>query len=151
MNELFIKNTISIHAPAAKVWDALTNPNQTKKYMFGCETASDWKQGSSLLWVMNQEGKEITAVKGVINKIEPAKRLEYTVIDPNSGMADIPENYLTVNCELTEKNGDTTLSVSQGDYSKVGEGQKRYEHSMAGGGWQSVLEAIKKLVEAANS
>jgi len=148
MEGLFVENTINIHAPAAKVWDALTNPDQTKKYMFGCETVSDWKQGSSLLWNMNHDGKEITAVKGVIRNIEPAKRLEYTVIDPNAGLADVPENYLTVNYKLEEKNGDTILSVSQGDYNKVGDGPKRYEHAMAGGGWQSILEEIKKLVEA---
>jgi uncharacterized protein YndB with AHSA1/START domain len=147
MEGLFVENAINIHAPAAKVWDALTNPNQTKKYMFGCETVSDWKQGSSLLWNMNRDGKEITAVKGVIRNIQPSKHLEYTVIDPNAGLADVPENYLTVNYKLEEKNGDTILSVSQGDYNKVGDGPKRYEHAMAGGGWQSILEEIKKLVE----
>lgn len=49
MSPLFIKNTITINAPITKVWDALINPEQTKKYMFGCEAVSDWKVGSSLL------------------------------------------------------------------------------------------------------
>jgi len=43
---LLIKNTIVINAPASKVWDALVNPEQTKKYMFGCETICDWQPGS---------------------------------------------------------------------------------------------------------
>ena len=49
MESLFVKNIININAPALKVWDALVNPEQTKKYMFGCETVSDWKPGSPLL------------------------------------------------------------------------------------------------------
>lgn len=46
---LQIQNTITIASPASKVWDALVNPEQTKKYMFGCETVSDWKPGSHLI------------------------------------------------------------------------------------------------------
>lgn len=46
---LIIKNVIEISAPAYKVWNALVNPEQTKQYMFGCETVSDWKKGSELL------------------------------------------------------------------------------------------------------
>ena len=65
MNQLLIvKNTITINAPASKVWDALTNPEQTKKYMFGCETVSDWRKGSPLLWKGNYEGKEMALVTG---------------------------------------------------------------------------------------
>jgi uncharacterized protein YndB with AHSA1/START domain len=46
MKELIVRNSIIINADAAKVWNVLTSPDQTKKYMFGCETVSDWKQGS---------------------------------------------------------------------------------------------------------
>ena len=69
---LFVKNTITINASANKVWDALVNPEQTKKYMFGCETVSDWKVGSELLWKGNYEGKEMIFVKGHIINIEPS-------------------------------------------------------------------------------
>jgi len=98
---LIIKNSITINAPASKIWDALTNAEQTKKYMFGCETVSDWKTGSSLLWKGNYEGKEMIFVKGHIADIKPEKFLAYTTIDPNNpAIADIPENYLTVTYDL---------------------------------------------------
>jgi len=54
---LIVKNSITINAPAAKVWNALVNPEETKKYMFGCETVSDWQVGSPLIWEMEYEGK----------------------------------------------------------------------------------------------
>ena len=145
---LIVKNTILIKATAKKVWDALTNPEQTKKYMFGCETVSDWIPGSSLLWKGNYEGKEMVFVKGNIVTIEPNKILAYTVIDPNGTIEDIPENYLTVTYLLSNENGQTLLTVTQGDYSKVANGEKRYKEAYNNGeGWNPILEQIKKLIE----
>jgi uncharacterized protein YndB with AHSA1/START domain len=147
-NELLVKNTITINATPAKVWDALTNPEKTKKYMFGCETVSDWKKGSALLWKGSYEGKEMIFVKGEILEIEPEKKLVYTTIDPNSNIDDVSENYLTVTYTLTEESGKTVLTVTQGDYSKVAEGEKRYAEAYNGGeGWNPILVEIKKLVE----
>jgi len=146
---LIVKSSISIQATADKVWDALTNPAQTKKYMFGCEALSDWKVGSPLLWKGNFNGVEVVAVKGDILQIEPGKFLAYTVIDPNNpSIPDLPENYLTVTLELSEKDGQTLLTATQGDYSTVAEGESRYKHTVDGGGWDPILVEIKKMLEA---
>ena len=146
-NPLIVTNSITINAPAEKVWDALVNPEQTKKYMFGCETVSDWKPGSELLWKGNYEGNDMVFVKGKIVEINHGKFLSYTTIDPNSGITDIPENYLTVTYDLKEENGQTILTATQGDYSTVGDGEKRFRETLDGGGWQPILEEIKKLLE----
>jgi uncharacterized protein YndB with AHSA1/START domain len=149
MEPLFIKNSISINSSPQKVWDALINPEKTKIYMFGCETVSDWKVGSQLLWKGNYEGKEMVFVKGNIIEIEDFKKLVYTVFDPNSTMEDIPKNYLTVTYELTIDGTNTTLSVTQGDYNSVAEGEKRYKESYNNGeGWNPILVGIKKIVES---
>ena len=146
---LIVKSIIRIQAPAARVWDALTNPAQTKKYMFGCEALSDWKEGSPLLWKGNFNGVEVVAVKGTILKIQPGKYLAYTAIDPNNpSIPDLPENYLTVTCDLSEEDGQTTLTATQGDYSTVADGENRYKHTIDGGGWNPILIEIKKILEA---
>jgi uncharacterized protein YndB with AHSA1/START domain len=148
MNPLIVKNSITINASKSKVWDALVNPEQTKKYMFGCETVSDWKKGSPLLWRGHYEGKDMVFVKGSIVDIEPEKFLAYTTIDPNSTMPDIPENYLTVTYSLAEQNGETVLTVTQGDYNTVADGERRYKEAYNGGeGWNPILVEIKKLLE----
>ncbi len=145
---LIVKSEITINAPAAKVWDALINPEQTKKYMFGCEALSDWKPGSPLLWQMDYEGKPFVAVKGNIVKIEPGELLVYTVIDPNSGMSDIPENYLDVEYALTEQNGKTIFTVTQSGFENAADGEKRYKDTYNNGeGWNPILVQIKALVE----
>ena len=147
---LFVKNSIVINAPASKVWDALVNPEKTKQYMFGCETVSDWKKGSSLLWKAMYEGKEMVFVKGDIVEIKPEKLLIYTTIDPNSTIDDVSENYLQITYELIPQNGNTLLKVEQGDYSTVAEGEKRFKDSSNNGeGWNPILVEIKKLVESA--
>ena len=149
MTELIIKSTIAIHASASKVWDALINPEKTKVYMFGCETVSEWTHGSELLWKGKYEGEEMVFVKGNVVEIEPSKKLLYSVFDPNSTMKDVPENYLMVTYLLTENNGITTLTITQGDYSKVEEGERRYKESWNNGeGWNPILIQIKKMVEA---
>ena len=147
-SQLIINNSIEINAPAQNVWDALTNPEKTKVYMFGCEALSNWKIGSELLWKANYEGNDMIFVKGHIVNIEPLKKLIYSTLDPNSAIEDIPENYLNVTYELTENFGKTILNVSQGDYSKVADGQRRYCEALNNGeGWNPILEEIKKLVE----
>ena len=146
---LVVTNTITIDAPAAKVWDALTNPEQTKKYMFGCEALSDWKPGSPLIWKGTFNGVEMIAVKGNIISIDPGRSLVYTVIDPNNpAIPDLPENYLTITCKLSEHNGQTVFEVSQGDYSTVAQGEDRYKHTVEGGGWDPILVQIKTLCES---
>lgn len=145
---LIIENRITIDASAEKVWDALVNPQKTQQYMFGCETVSDWKIGSTLLWRGEYEGQDMIFVKGNIVDIQPEKLLSYTVIDPNNPeLADIPENYLTVTYDLKEEEGSTFLTITQGDYATVGNGKQRYEDTVESGGWQSILDRIKELVE----
>lgn len=46
-----------ISASPEKVWSALTDPAQIKKYMFGTEVATDWQPGSPITWQGEYEGK----------------------------------------------------------------------------------------------
>lgn len=148
MPALNVTNEIFIAAPPAAVWDALTNPVQTKKYMFGCETVSDWQKGSPLTWEMMHEGKKFVAVKGTIQEIEPDSKLIYSTFDPHSAMADVPGNYLDVTYELEARDNGTQLRVTQGDFSKVADGERRYaEVHNNGDGWNPILVQIKNLLE----
>jgi uncharacterized protein YndB with AHSA1/START domain len=149
MEQKLIKNSVIINASKDKVWNALVNPEETKKYMFGCETISDWKVGSSLIWKMMHEGKEFIPVTGFIIDIIPGKKLTYSVFDPHSTMEDIPQNYLHVTYELSTENNETILNVTQGDYSTVAEGERRYQEAYNNGeGWNPIMVKIKEVAEA---
>lgn len=143
-----VTNSITIHAPMETVWKVLTHPEETRKYMFGCATESDWQPGSLLLWKGNYEGKEMVFVKGYILDIEKNKRLRYTVFDPNSDMPDIPENYLNVQYTLETAEGGTLLTVTQDGFEQAANGEKRYQEvNNNGEGWNPVLVMIKSVAE----
>src|SRR5215469_13260190 len=46
----FHEASIHIDAPASRVWQVLTDSAYTKRYMFGCEIASDWSIGGPFDW-----------------------------------------------------------------------------------------------------
>lgn len=148
MKEMIVKNSTVINANAIKVWDVLTNPEQTKKYMFGCETVSDWNPGSTLLWTGIYEGKEMVFVKGYVLEVVPKRLLKYSVIDPNAVYADSPENYLSVEYILDNKDGATLLTVIQDGFEGAAEGEKRFRDSYNNGeGWNPILKQIKAIAE----
>jgi uncharacterized protein YndB with AHSA1/START domain len=145
MPELVIRKTVEVHAPVSTLWKILTDNEFIQQYMFGCYAETDWTPGSPLLWKGAADGK--LYVKGHVVAIDAPHRLEYTVIDPNSDIADIPENYLTMVYDLKEDGaGATIFELAQGDYSSVANGQKRYEETLAGD--DHLLQAIKRLAEA---
>jgi len=149
MEKQIVQNIITINATPQKVWDALINPEQTKKYMFGCETISDWKVGSSLLWRGSYEGKETVFVSGFILEIQPEKILKYSVIDPNAQYPHTAENHLNITYKLENVNGQTTLTVIQDGFENAAEGEKRYTDVYNNGdGWNPILKLIKEVVEA---
>ncbi len=147
METLIIKEEILIKGTTKEVWDALINPKKTRQYMFNCEAVSSWEVGSALLWNAEVEGETTTFVSGVVRDFVPENKLVFTTFDPHSSIKDIPENHIPVTYTLRGKSGQTVLSVMQGDFSKVAEGRKRYESTIAGGGWASVLANLKKVVE----
>jgi uncharacterized protein YndB with AHSA1/START domain len=145
MKELKVKKSITLNADVSTVWKALTKPEMTKKYMSGTEVVSDWKVGSPILWKGTLQGEGKILVKGSIEKIEAGKLLQFTSFDLNEKYSDVPSNYVQATYELTPKLGKTILSVTQGDYSRVEDGVKRFTD--ADGGWNQALNALKTLVE----
>jgi uncharacterized protein YndB with AHSA1/START domain len=134
-----------LDADGSKVWDALVNPKMTKQYMFGCEVVSDWKVGSPILWKGISDGTEKIFIKGSIVKIEHGRLLQYTTVDTDAKHRDAPANHILATYELISRDGHTLLLITQGDYAKVKDGEKRYDETV--GGWDYVLDGLRALVE----
>jgi uncharacterized protein YndB with AHSA1/START domain len=145
MTELLIRKSIEVDAPVEILWKILTDSAFIPQYMFGCNAETDWKPGSPLLWRGAADG--VVYVKGYVVEVEPPHHLAYTIFDPNSKIADIPANYLTMSYVLKEHaSRGSILEITQGDFSAVEDGLNRYQHSLDGD--DSVLMGIKKLAEA---
>lgn len=134
------KASVTIDAPASKVWDALTNPALIEKYLFGTHVTSDWKVGSPITYQGVWEGKTYED-KGRILQIEPEKLLVSTFWSALSGQPDVPENYKTVRYELSPMGNSTKLTLIQDNNAS----QEEADHSTQN--WQMVLDGLKKLLE----
>jgi uncharacterized protein YndB with AHSA1/START domain len=134
------KATSTIHAPASKVWDALTDPSLIKQYLFGTEVNTDWQVGSPITYRGEWEGKTYED-KGKILQIEPEKLLVSTFWSSLAGLPDVPENYKTIQYELSPENGGTKLTITQDNNAN----QEEADHSAQN--WNTVLDGMKKLLE----
>ncbi|MBD3337605.1 MAG: hypothetical protein GF353_00760, partial [Candidatus Lokiarchaeota archaeon] len=91
----------------------------------------------------------VVFVRGKITAIKPQKLLQFTLFDPNKGIADVPENYVLVTYELNALNDGTVLSITQGDYAMIEKGNAIYEETVKG--WDFTLPVLKKLLEDKNN
>ncbi len=137
---LTLETSISIKASKSKVWSALTDPEQIKKYFFGTETVSDWKVGSPIIFRGEWEGKPYMD-KGTILQIEREKVLKYNYWSSFSGTEDKPENYANITYSLDQRNEETLFTVCQ-DGSKTEEARDHSEKN-----WKMIMNTLKELLE----
>lgn len=138
--KLVAKASTTIHAPVAKVWDALINPATIKQYMFGTNVVSDWKKGSPIVWKGEWQGRKYED-KGVILDLQPQRKLSYSHFSPLSGLPEKPENFHTVTIDLVDRGQQTLVALSQDNNAD----EKEREHSQKN--WETMLTGLKKLLE----
>jgi uncharacterized protein YndB with AHSA1/START domain len=137
---LVAQASIAIAAPAARVWDGLTDPNIIKRYMFGVDAECDWHEGSPLILRGVWEGKPFED-KGTILRVAEGRLLEYTHFSPSSGAEDLPENYHTITVELAEDDDRTVVSLAQDN--NATEEERDHSASM----WATMLGTLKDVLE----
>ncbi len=140
-NNLIAETSITINASTSKVWKALINPGMIKKYLMGAKVTSDWKEGSTITYEGEYQGKTYKD-KGLIKKIEPDKILQSTYWSSMGGKEDTPENYNLVTYKLSPKDGKTVLTLSQDNIHS----EKEKEHLTEN--WKMVLKKLKEVVES---
>ena len=118
----------------------MVNPEIIKQYLFNTEVISEWKEGSSIIYKGEWQGKAFED-KGKILKIEPEKMLMSTHWSPLSGVPDTPENYHTVTYTLSPKGDSIEVTITQDNNST----EEEKEHSEQN--WRTVLAGMKKLLE----
>lgn len=135
----FYKTTI--HAPVAKVWEALTKREIVKQYFFGSDMVTDWKVGSPIYFRGEYEGKSYED-KGEVLEYTPNEFLAFSYLSNWSGLPDVPENYLLINYSVREVEGGTELTITQTNYD-----EEKAKHSEEN--WKIVIDGLKRIVENA--
>ena len=132
--------SVTINAPVSKVWEALTEPAVIKKWLYGANTKTNWKPGSPITFEGVYEGKQYKD-KGTIIDVRPQTYLQYTYWGSLSGMEDKPENYVTLTFELSGRNDQTTLKITQENIPD----EKMRKHAEEN--WNRVLADLKNVLE----
>jgi uncharacterized protein YndB with AHSA1/START domain len=135
-----LSKSLTINAPAAKVWKALTDASIVKQYFFGTNVKSDWKKGSPIIWEGEWEGKTYQDT-GTILDIDPGKYIKYNYWSSMSGTENKPENYANITYTLDERDGKTVLKLTQDNIKN----QEALEHSEQN--WMTVFGKMKEMVE----
>ena len=138
--EMTLNKSITITAPIAKVWDALTKPELIKIYFFGTECITDWKKNSPILYRGIYEGVAYED-KGNIIDIEKENFIHYNHWSSFSGTEDIPENYSEIRYELLAQDNDTIFTIIQSGFKT----QETFDHSDTN--WDYVMAGLKKMLE----
>jgi uncharacterized protein YndB with AHSA1/START domain len=140
-HDLTVSKSIVVNAAPGKVWEALTNPEIIKEYLFGPETITDWKAGSEIVFQGEYNGIKYRD-KGVVQKNVLQELLSYRYWSAFSGLEDKPENYSLVTYSLVDKgNNQTELTWAQQGFAT----REGYQHSMSG--MDAFLKHIKDIIE----
>lgn len=106
--------TVTINAPPAEVWSALTVPERMTKWMgdpeMGLEVHASWGIETPIL----VRGFHHTKFenKGIVLKYERERRLSYTHLSSVSRLPDKQENYSVLEFLLTPIENHTLLSLT---------------------------------------
>ena len=140
MTGILAKAQTEIEAPASRVWEALTDPDQIKEYMFGSQVETSWEVGSPITWNGEYEGRPYQDKGEVLTYDEP-RELSVTHYSPLAGQDDKPENYHTLVYTLDEKGGTTSLALTQDNCADEQEAEQFSAN------WQQMLDGLKAHVE----
>ncbi len=132
-------NQIIINAPQQRVWEAITTPEFTARYYYGCSLETDLNTGSSFTYRM-PDGSPI--VEGEVVLSDPPNRLVHTY---HSLWPPMNEDAPTkVTWELAPMPGGVTrVTVVHEDF----EGETATYHGLQSGGWVWILSNMKTLLE----
>jgi len=132
--------SVTVHAPLAQVWQAITQPAIVKKYFFGTDLDTDWAAGSPLYFRGEWQGKRYED-RGTVLVFEPMKALAFDYWSSFSGTEDKPELRAIVRYELDETADGIRVTVKQSNVAT----QASADHSVEN--WCGVLDSMKRLLE----
>ena len=128
---------IYIKAPPEKVWQAIVDPEFTVQYFHRTAVESGFGKGDGYRYVMADGG---TAIQGVIEEVEPGRRLLMTFqFLAHAGIDEPPSRLEWV---LTPAGDATRLTLRHTDLFKS---PKTWESVRLG--WVEVIDGLKTLVE----
>ena len=133
---------IFIRAPRERVWQALTDPDDTVRYFHGTRFESTFEPGAPFRNVI-VDG-DVLAADGVVETFEPPHRLVITWhVDYDAEMADEPPG--RVEWTLTPANDEGSVTRVTLRHADLALSPKTWAHVKLG--WVAIIDSLKSLLE----
>ena len=118
-----------------RVWEALTDPDQTAAY-WGHRNVSEWKKGDR--WEHVRTDGSAVDVAGTILEIDPPRRLAHTFGAPDA--PDSPDERSRVTFDIETVSGVVKLTMTHENLTAA-------DFADVNQGWPIVLSSLKSYVE----
>jgi uncharacterized protein YndB with AHSA1/START domain len=139
-HDLFISESVLIHASPERIWEVLTNPKLIAEYLYGTETITDWKKGCEIIFQGEYEGTKYRD-KGVILEIIPNREIRYSYWSSFMGIEDKPENYGVLTYTIEPKGKEAVFTWHQRGFVD----ESRLQHSKDG--LPALLNQVREIAE----
>jgi uncharacterized protein YndB with AHSA1/START domain len=129
---------VEIEAPAEKIWEAIVDPEMTRKYYYDTAFTADLRPGGAYAY-KNGDGGDVLV--GEILEVDPPRRLVTTF---SATWADdiAAEPSSRVTWEISQEGAQSVVTVT---HDKLEASPVTYES--VSGGWSGILAGLKELVE----
>ena len=136
---------IYIRTTAEALWNALIDPEQTRKYWAGTWQESEWKPGAA--WrIMMPDGR--IADSGEVVEIEPHKRLVVTWRNEFRPELTV-EGFSRLTYQL-EQQGDMVKLMLTHEMLELPGGPSKFIDAVSSG-WPAILSSLKSMLETGES
>lgn len=142
-----IEKTITLRAPRARVWRALTTAEEFGQW-FGVRLEGPFAEGATVRGRITIRGYEHVMLEVVIERIDPERYFAYRW-HPHAveaGRDYSAEPMTLVEFTLQETNGITTLTVVESGFDRLSPTRRAEAFPLNSAGWVSQLRNIERYV-----
>jgi uncharacterized protein YndB with AHSA1/START domain len=142
-----VRRQITVRAPRARVWRALTSVEEFGTW-FGAKLTGSFQPGGTVRGPLTIKGYEHVTVEMQVERVEPEALLAFRwhpyAIDPKVDYSSEPTTLITF--ELSEQAGGTEITVTEAGFDRLPAGRRDLAFRMNDDGWRAQLENIERYL-----
>ena len=144
-----IQKVITLHAPRARVWKAITDARQLGEWLW-LNMAGEVVPGAKLTGPVTYPGYEHATVEMFVERVEPQSLISWRwhpdAVDAKADYSAEPMTLVTF--ELEEVDGGTRLTITESGFHQLPVVRRAKAFESNDGGWKGVSESIEKTFHA---